>query len=291
MTVQTISAAREPNDILECLNTDGCLILDDLIDVEVIDRIVSELRPYFAKAEFGQGPFCGYRTKRLGGIGRKSGSAIRLLSHPLIVWLIESILGPHCDRIQLNLSQAINMYPDEKAQVVHRGDAMFPCEGFRGELMANVIWALDDIGPESGSAHVVMGSHRWARDRVPREDEIEQVSLRKGSALIYLGSLLQGGGANVSDKERSAIVFGYNLGWLRQAEVQFLVFPPEIARFLPKSTQHLIGYAVHRPNCGLLECEDPILALSPNMRRKLSSRDYLVEQQSKALEEGVRIAV
>lgn len=290
MTVQTVDARLSLREILQIIRDDGCLIIENLATPAIIDRIAADLRGDFDGSEFGDGRFCGLRTKRLGGIARKSGVAVRLLAHPLILQVMEHILGPYCDRIQLNLSQAINIYPGETAQILHRDEGMFPAQGFAGELMANVIWALDDIGPENGSTQLVVGSHSWPKDRLPEENEIEQAVLRKGSALIYLGSLIHGGGANRSERERPVIVFGYNLGWLRQAEVQYLVFPPDIARFLPKAVQQLIGYAVHRPNCGLVDCEDPALLLGSSRRRRLASHDYLTDEQIDMLKDGKRTA-
>ena len=46
-----------------------------------------------------------------------------------------------------------------------------------------------------------------------------------GSVLIYLGSLVHGGGANHSAQARTGVVISYNLGWLRQAENNTSPFP------------------------------------------------------------------
>jgi len=285
MPAKVFKADDEFSEILATMRTDGCVILENLVPADAINRLGTEIKSYFDQAKFGDGRFCGYRTKRIGSIGRKSGIAVRLFAHPLVVKVMQEVLGPFCDRIQLNLSQGINIYPGEVAQVIHRDDAMYPAEGFTGELMTNALWALDDIGPENGSTQVVVGSHLWPRDRMPTKAEIEQVTLKKGSLLIYLGSLIHGGGPNSSSKERPVIVFGYNLGWLKQAEVQYLVFPPEIARFLPKHVQELIGYAVHCPNCGLYECEDPSLLLIPSRKQQLASRDYFTPDQTRLMEQ------
>ncbi len=286
MSVQTFDASREEfATILNAVREDGCAVLKNLLPARAIERIAQEIRPHFDRAAFGDGQFCGYKTKRIGSIGRKSGTAIRMLGHPLIVSLMQELLGPYCDRIQLNLTQGINIYPGEAAQVIHRDDGMFPATGFTGELMTNVLWALDDIAPENGSTRVVVGSHRWDRDRMPEKSEIEQVRLMKGDALLYLGSLIHGGGPNSSTKERPAVVFGYNLGWLKAAEAHFLVFPPEVAKLLPRRVQELVGYSVHRPNCGLYECEDPRLLLDPPRRQRLTSRDYFTPEQTKLMHE------
>ena len=44
---------------------------------------------------------------------------------PKVVEIMQRLLGPNCDRIQLNLTQGIQIWPGEKAQVVHRDHSMF----------------------------------------------------------------------------------------------------------------------------------------------------------------------
>ena len=66
----------------------------------------------------------------------------------------------------------------------------------------------------------------------------------KGSVILFTGSVYHGGGANKSREPRLGIEVGYNLGWLRQEENQYLAVPPAIARQLPEKLQSLIGYSM-----------------------------------------------
>jgi ectoine hydroxylase-related dioxygenase (phytanoyl-CoA dioxygenase family) len=68
--------------------------------------------------------------------------------------------------------------------------------------------------------------------------------MSKGSVFFFTGSLYHGGGANRSQEPRIAIQVGYNLGWLRQEENQYLAVPPAVARQLPEQLQKLIGYSL-----------------------------------------------
>ena len=45
--------------------------------------------------------------------------------------------------------------------------------------------------------------------------------MKKGSVLIYTGSVLHGGGDNTSDDIRSGIFIHYAPGWIRQQENQY----------------------------------------------------------------------
>ena len=67
-----------------------------------------------------------------------------------------------------------------------------------------------------------------------------------GSAVVYLGSTIHGGGPNTSDtRRRRGMHMSFNLGWLRTEENNYLSVPPDIALTLPEKAQALLGYAAH----------------------------------------------
>ena len=69
---------------------------------------------------------------------------------------------------------------------------------------------------------------------------------RSGSAVVYLGSTIHGGGPNgTTDQRRRGMHLSYTLGWLRTEENHFLSTPPSVARTLPPAAQALLGYATH----------------------------------------------
>src|SRR3546814_3606264 len=78
------------------------------------------------------------------------------------------------------------------------------------------------------------------------EDEAIVPRLSPGDALLFLGSTLHGGGGNVSRAPRRGIVVSYCLGWLKPFELQWLVYPPAIARRFAPDLAALVGYAQHR---------------------------------------------
>src|SRR3546814_17884737 len=67
--------------------------------------------PVFAATPFGQGRFYGYRTKRFGGLLERSAHAETLALEPTTLGAVQAILGSACDRIQLNVAQAIEIHP------------------------------------------------------------------------------------------------------------------------------------------------------------------------------------
>ena len=109
--------------------------------------------------------------------------------------------------------------------------------------LASVI-ALVDFTAENGATRVVPGSHRWDWERMPEAHEFAMAAMPAGSAVIYLGSTLHGGGPNTTANQwRRGMHLSYVLGWLRTEENHYLATPPAIARTLPRQAQELLGYA------------------------------------------------
>jgi ectoine hydroxylase-related dioxygenase (phytanoyl-CoA dioxygenase family) len=86
--------------------------------------------------------------------------------------------------------------------------------------------------------------------------------MRRGSALLYLGSTYHGGGANSSAAPRLGLVNTYALGWLRQEENHYLAIPREVADGFPDRVRELMGYATHAGSLGSAGLYDPVLGPS-----------------------------
>jgi ectoine hydroxylase-related dioxygenase (phytanoyl-CoA dioxygenase family) len=104
---------------------------------------------------------------------------------------------------------------------------------------------------------------------------VEYAEMPRGSLLIYLGSAIHSGGANHTARPRTALINSYSLGWLRQAENLYLSVPPAVARTLPEQLRQLIGYAIHEPQLGWYEGQDPMVALQNDVPDALAARDYM----------------
>lgn len=149
--------------------------------------------------------------------------------------------------------------------------------------MINVMIAATDFTAENGATLVAPGSNNWEPTREPEPHEVESAEMRTGSALIYLGSTFHAGGANNTDKPRLGIVISYCLGWLRQAENQYLSYPPSSAVHLREDLLPLIGYSVHRPNVGLVANRDPAEAVLQPASKPAPPKDYLTDEQNELL--------
>ncbi len=249
-----------------------------------ISDLYAELGPVFEKSAHCVGLFYGGKTKRIHSLVRKSRICREMVMATPVLEVMKAVLGPQCDSIQLNLTQGIQIWPGERAQVLHRDDSMFPVMAKPCEFMVNAMWAYSDFTRENGATAVVPGSHKWEdRDRLPLESEIVQAEMEAGETLIYLGSLIHGGGENRSKAPRTGIAISYCLGWLRQSENQYFAAPPVVAKHFPKELQDLLGYSVQRPNLGMYEGNEPNVLLREAPDVDLVTRDWLTPEQNELL--------
>ena len=278
-TLRRIKCIEPTEDAVEILTQDGALIISELLSNQEYADLRSELDPEFAQADFCKGLFYGEATKRIHSLARKSKTICSMIMMPKVVEIMQLILGPNCDKIQLNLTQGIQIWPGERAQVIHRDDSMFPVKHKPFEFMVNAMWAYTEFTKENGATIVVPGSHRWDVDRMPAEHEIALAEMQPGEVLIYLGSVIHAGGHNRSELPRTGIALSYCLGWLRQSENQYLAAPPEIARHFSKDLQEMLGYSVQRPNLGMYEGAEPNILFEP-YPGKIITRDWLTADQN-----------
>lgn len=264
--------------IFEVLASDGCVVIKNILLPSQVDAINRELNPHFDATKNCHGNFYGHITKRLSSILAKSDLSRELAIHPLVLKIMDEFLLKGCREYQLNLTQAIRIGPGEPRQILHADDLLFPFDHPAYESMINCMWAIDDFTKENGATHVVPGSHKWPKDRVADPAETIQAVMNKGSLLIYFGSLQHGGGANYSQHSRTGLIISYCLGWLRQAENQYLAVPIELARKFPERLQRLIGFFVHEPNVGCVEGQDPISILQNKKIENMGFEEFLPEE-------------
>lgn len=266
-----------PIDVaIDALDRDGAIIIEDLAAGELMDGIEREIEPYLCRTPNGEGLFFGRSTKRMGRLFLKSPGSRELATQPTVLEIAETVLGRLCRQIQINLTQAIRIEPGEREQILHNDDEFFPVGKKTNEqFMINALWAYSDFTRENGATRLVPGSHRKPIERNPRDDEICYAEMKRGSVLIYFGSVLHGGGANRTLDPRTAVVVSYSLGWLRQAENQYLAYPPEVAKDFPSELQRLVGYAIHEPNLGWFEGQDPRVLFNEERPEFLAARDNM----------------
>jgi ectoine hydroxylase-related dioxygenase (phytanoyl-CoA dioxygenase family) len=246
MSISSFDPSDRLEDVVAALRRDGAVILRDLPTPRLTDAVAAELRPYFdAEGTSSQSDFNGYKTLRIMGILARSPSSAQLIGHPRLMEIADAILLPHCINYRIGSTTGIEIWPGEDPQLLHRDDGIYPIRvpGIEWQISTN--WALTDFTLENGATRVIPGSHQWKEPRPPAEDDVVQAAMPAGSVLVYLGSVLHGGGANHSNRPRMGLVNTYSLGWLRQEENQYLTIPREVADELPPHIRRLMGYQGH----------------------------------------------
>ena len=272
------SASATPAEVNAALAEHGGVIVEDLIDAATVARINEEVDPYVEAADPAAAQlnpalefFFGQRTRHVTSITGKSRTfATDVLCNPTMLAVCDEVLLPSCARYQLNIASILDRGPGAEPQMLHRDeDVWIHVPRPRPELQVASIWALVEVTREMGATQVVLGSHRWDRMRQPQPEQIAYAEMRAGSAVIYLGSTLHGGGANITtDQWRRAVHLSYTLGWLRTEENNYLGTPPAVAKHLPRQAQELVGYAVHDAIAdlggylGMLDLRDPVDCLA-----------------------------
>lgn len=268
------------------LKAEGYTILKGALPFSIIGGLDADLAARFKMTPFGKGAFYGSDTKRFGRLLARSPHARDLVAHADVLAIVDAVLSPWCDAIQLNTTQATAVHPGALAQAPHRDQDMWPAAKGEVEYLVNVMWPLVPFTPDNGGTLVWPRSHgiQALETEPPCEPVVPE--LVPGDALVFLGSTLHGAGANRTMQDRRGIIVGYSLGWLRAHENQSLAYPPMFARTLPAELAALVGYCQHRPNLGSYEGQCPSVLLGDaDPDSPLGAIDALRPDQAEMVEE------
>ncbi len=265
------------------IERDGVAIIEGLVPPDVVDRVNGEVDSAVAAADPDDPlfnpvmqAFHGPHTKQVTGVpGLSRSFAIEVMCHPTLLGLCDRILLPNCARYQLNLGHLLQRGPGATTQMLHRDEAVWSdLPQPHPEVQLASVIAFVDFTRENGATRVVPGSHRWpdrwllpsqqAVQPQPDPDQIAVAEMPAGSAVVYLGGTIHGGGANTTAAPRRGAHLSYCLGWLRTEENNYLSVPPRLAATLPRQAQEVIGYAVHDSiprgggYLGMVRMQDPL---------------------------------
>jgi ectoine hydroxylase-related dioxygenase (phytanoyl-CoA dioxygenase family) len=248
------------------LRVDGFTILESLLDGPEIARIKDELAPYLRGELMGRNDFEGRCTERVYALLAKAPSIAAMVEHPATLSLLDRLLPRN---YLLSAALAIHVHPGETPQPFHSDDGAggLGLPKPRRAFGYSTIWALDDFTTDNGATEVIPGSHHWPSEREPNENDVHKVIMHAGSAVLFDGTLLHRGGANVSDHTRLAVTPQYCAPGLRQIENMVLAVPPKLARQYSNRLQSLLGYSIIDPGfMGYVDGRHPKTLIDPDYR-------------------------
>lgn len=256
---------RRAADYAQQMQDHGYCIIRDIVDPAAVSALSGDLAGSFAHTARSEGLFYGNRTRRFHGLLRRSEHIERFVLQPTVLELVNTILRPNCDTVQLNLTQAIEIEAGSEAQPPHRDQDMWPIHAPGVEYLVNVMWPFTRYTAQNGATVIWPGSHRRQDEILIDAKEAIAAEMAPGDALLFLGSTLHGGGANRTDEARRGMIISYSLGWLKPYELPWLAYPPHVARELSRPLAELAGYRVHRPNLGTFEGRCPSVLLEEGL--------------------------
>jgi ectoine hydroxylase-related dioxygenase (phytanoyl-CoA dioxygenase family) len=263
----------------------GYVVIPNLVDTTLVESLEQDFIDRFDQTPFCDGIFYGSRTKRFGRLLARSPHTAKFIQHELILGIVDHVLKPFCDVVQLNLTQAVEVHPGSPAQVPHRDQDMWAGPKGEMEYLVNVMWPFTPYTRENGATMLWPDSHRKQGDMLLPEGERIDVEMEPGSVLLFLGSTLHSAGHNSSGDIRRGMIVSYSLGWLKPYENQWLAYPPEIARTFDPELAALVGYCQHRPNLGNFEGQCPSVLLKQDVPEYLNAVDELRPDQVDMIED------
>lgn len=249
-----------PQDVaahLERIEQDGYTVVEDAIEPELVAALHQDL--VRLEEELAVKParnsFEGERTVRIYNLLVHGPLYEGIPVHPSVLPVVEGVLDRGC--LVSSLS-SIGIDPGETAQPIHADDQLLPLPKPHVPIVCNTMWALTDFTDANGATRIIPGSHR--RDHSPeygRHYDSIAAEMRRGSVLVWHGSLWHGGGANTTARRRIGIAMNYCAGWVRQQENQQLGIPRAIARRFSPRLRELVGYGVYNGLVGHIDKRSP----------------------------------
>ena len=281
MSVVALPNTSNVDEIVEIMMRDGGVIIENFISDDILDTLRSDLSPVLDQTPPAvDDNFLGKRTRRLSRLFSRSRAMADIATNPLYhdvarailcapvhVWLGED-RTEMIPELRVGMAQAIQIWPGETAQPLHRDDNVFlwrhPTKG--REARVQIMIAITDFTHANGGTLVVPGSHLWDDERMPEKHEALPTEMKAGSALIFLGSTYHAGGTNLSDAPRTGLTMALDAAHLRQEENMYLTLAPDVVASFPEHIQRLLGWSAGRNFMGWIEADgqliDPIELVS-----------------------------
>jgi ectoine hydroxylase-related dioxygenase (phytanoyl-CoA dioxygenase family) len=246
---------------LDQLADRGWTVIEDAIDPELVVELGADLERLERELDVSpaDNSFEGRHTKRIYNLLAYGPLWWKVPVHPVVLPVVEGVLDDGC--LVSSLS-SINIGPGETAQPIHADDQLIPLPKPHPATVCNTMWALTDFTEENGATRVITGSHRAGDSpEYGRHYDSVPACMRRGSVLIWHGSLWHGGGANRTDRPRLGVAMNYCAGYIRQQENQQLGLRPSLVADMPSRLQDLVGYSVYRGLIGHIDKHSPAALL------------------------------
>ena len=250
------------------IERDGYTIVENAVDLALVDALAADLLRIEREHDVrpAGNAFEGAHTVRIYNLLTHGPLYARIPVHEHVLPIVERVLDRGC---LISSLSSISIDPGESAQPIHADDQLLPLPKPHPALVCNTMWALTDFTEANGATRIIPGSH--TRDHSPDYGGAYAsipAEMRRGSVLVWHGSLWHGGGANRGEKRRVGIAMNYCAGFIRQQENQQLGIPADVARSFSPRLMELVGYGIYRGLIGHIDKQSPAEVL---LGRRLES--------------------
>jgi ectoine hydroxylase-related dioxygenase (phytanoyl-CoA dioxygenase family) len=274
--ITSLPSTATAAEIKEATDRDGGVIVEQVLSPGLLARINAELDPLLDETDSAGGysddeeraAFYGRKTRRLQSVAARSDAAAEaMVDERMLDWVGRNLTWG--TEFRMSSAQVIDIGPGQPAQVLHRDEDLWPelVAVAPGEFTVSCMLALSDFTEETGATRIVPGTRRAEPGVIEQYTHADTVPavMRAGDALFFTGTVVHGGGANVTtDQRRRGMALSYVLGWMLPEEANNLTMTLERAKQLPPRLRELLSFAGYRAQMGVvyqLEMEDPYVKL------------------------------
>jgi ectoine hydroxylase-related dioxygenase (phytanoyl-CoA dioxygenase family) len=245
-------------EALHEIDDQGYTVLENVIGEDLLDSLSEELLRIERDQAIApsSNDFEGQKTVRIYNLLAYGSPFSKIPVHPALLPVVDGVLDDGC---LISSVSSISIGSGESVQPIHADDQLIGLQRPHAAVVCNSMWAITDFTEANGATRIVPRSHKAPSWPEYGRQDIESIpaEMKRGSILVWSGSLWHGGGANQTDERRVGIAMNYCAGFIRQQENQQLGIPRNVAAEFPKRLQRLIGYGVYRNLIGHIDKRDP----------------------------------
>jgi len=134
-------------DVARRLTDDGYVVVSGLMTAADVRAAAADLGRVLEAVPTGRNTFEGLTTQRVYALFAKTRTFDRAVVHPLVLEVLDQVLGHY----QLSAPVGIRIGPGERAQVLHRDDAVYPLPQPHPPVVVNTMWPLDEFTSDNGA--------------------------------------------------------------------------------------------------------------------------------------------
>ena len=132
-----------------------------------------------------------------------------LIQHPTAIEMVKSVLG---DNFLISNFTANIARPGSKSMGLHSDQSLVSPDPWLTINALNVIWCLNDCYFENGATLYIPGSNKWERrSDIPKtaREMLKPFEAKAGSIIVMDGRVWHTSGANITQDQDRALLFGY----------------------------------------------------------------------------------